>query len=278
MITVPLQNIDIWVQIFDILVGFMTELVGKHLGNYIGEFLEFDENNKTGPWRAYMRIRARLDVFKPLKKEWKVRREGGEWSVVHFKYERLGVFCYLCGLLGHAENFCPQRFVLSDNTAERGWGMFLKAETRHGGGGRGGGSRWLRESGDTNWDARWNIPQNQQQNQADSVTRQGTNQGDFLASFNGNLSHNNGAVIIPNSIQNQIPLSTDNLDVTHAELAMDHYNQAVRKRMRPGFDVHGHALLEGSRTEGKERGSSSGQDNSEKHFLMAGPGFQACQK
>lgn len=141
MTAIPLQNIDNWVQVYDLSVGFMTEMVGKLLENYSGEFLEFDKNNKSGPWRAYMRIRVCLDVSKPLKKERKVTMAGGEWNVVHFKYECIGIFCYLCGLLRHAVQFCVQRFALGEDTGERGWGSFLKAETRRGGVGRGGGNR-----------------------------------------------------------------------------------------------------------------------------------------
>lgn len=32
---IPLHHVEIWVQAYNITVGFMTELVRKHLGNYI---------------------------------------------------------------------------------------------------------------------------------------------------------------------------------------------------------------------------------------------------
>lgn len=56
----------------------MTEVVGKHLANFIGEFVDYDPQNNSSIWRAYMRIKVRLDVRKPLKKDRKVRIARGE--------------------------------------------------------------------------------------------------------------------------------------------------------------------------------------------------------
>lgn len=77
-LNVPLDHMDMWVQIFNLPFCFMSDMVGKNMGNYIGEFLEYDENNDSGLWRAYMRIRVRIDVTKPLKKDRRVRKAGGD--------------------------------------------------------------------------------------------------------------------------------------------------------------------------------------------------------
>nr|DAD24221.1 TPA_asm: hypothetical protein HUJ06_025684 [Nelumbo nucifera] len=90
---IPLFHVDYWVQIYDLPVGFMFVNVGKQLGNFIGEFVEYDDNNNSGLWRNFMRIKVRLDVRNPLKQWKKIRRMGGEWSLVKFKYERLSNFC-----------------------------------------------------------------------------------------------------------------------------------------------------------------------------------------
>lgn len=96
---IPLYHVCFWVQVHDLPVGFMLPVVGEHLGNFIGEFVEYDTNNNVGIWKPFMRIKVRVHVRNPLKKERKVRKAGGEWNVVKFKYERLGIFCYLCGVL-----------------------------------------------------------------------------------------------------------------------------------------------------------------------------------
>lgn len=43
----------------------MTPIIGQYLGNYIGEFFEYDNNNNAGFWRSYMRIKVKVDVRDP---------------------------------------------------------------------------------------------------------------------------------------------------------------------------------------------------------------------
>jgi hypothetical protein len=92
-----------------------------------------------------MRLRVRIDVRRPLKKEKKIKNLGGEWCNVNFKYEKLGVFCFVCGKLGHSENKCEVRFAMENDDGTREWSSDLRAEPRR----RGGRptSRWLNEEG-----------------------------------------------------------------------------------------------------------------------------------
>lgn len=98
--SIPLFHVAFWVQDHNLPLGFMTIAVGMYLGNYIGSFMEYDKSNNADLWKKYMRIIVLIDVRVPLKKEREVKIQGGEWSTMSFKYERLRVFCYLCGLLG----------------------------------------------------------------------------------------------------------------------------------------------------------------------------------
>ncbi|MCH95740.1 hypothetical protein A2U01_0016721 [Trifolium medium] len=69
--------------------------------------------------------------------------------MVKFKYERLGTYCYICGLMGHSDNKCPKLLDMADTTnVIRNWGPELRAEM---GRRQGGESRWLRQGGDPNW-------------------------------------------------------------------------------------------------------------------------------
>jgi hypothetical protein len=89
-----------------------------------------------------MRIKVAIDVTQALKQGWKIRKEGGDWVVLQFKYEKLGIFCFRCGIIGHTENFCAKNFEegAAEDVAE--WGPTLKADTRRNAGGK--GNRWLR--------------------------------------------------------------------------------------------------------------------------------------
>jgi 14-3-3 protein epsilon len=143
---IPLFHADFWVQVHNLPTGLMKESVGVKLANYIGTFLEYDKNNKTSFWSQYMRLRVKVDVRQPLKKDTKVKDRAGEWCTVNFKYEKLGVFCFVCGLMGHAENKCLVRYSMENDDGKREWSGEIRADPRRGGGRQ--TSRWLREERD----------------------------------------------------------------------------------------------------------------------------------
>lgn len=47
-----------------------------------------------------------MNVLKPLKRRMKIKRKGGTWSWINFKYERLSTICFVCDILGHSEKDC----------------------------------------------------------------------------------------------------------------------------------------------------------------------------
>lgn len=44
---VSLMEVEFWIQVYDLPVGYMSETVGKHLGYFFGTFLEYDANNNS---------------------------------------------------------------------------------------------------------------------------------------------------------------------------------------------------------------------------------------
>ncbi|PNY04580.1 hypothetical protein L195_g001004 [Trifolium pratense] len=66
---IPLYHADFWVQIHGLPMGLMKEKVGIPLANAIGSFVEYDKNNNSSFWRQYMRLRVKIDVRVPLKKD-----------------------------------------------------------------------------------------------------------------------------------------------------------------------------------------------------------------
>jgi 14-3-3 protein epsilon len=140
---IPLFHAAFWVQIHNLPTGLMKESVGKDLANYIGMFMEYDKNNNSNFWRQYMRVRVKVDVRQPLKKDTKVKNKAGEWCTINFKYEKLGVFCFVCGIMGHAENKCEVRYSMENDDGNRKWSGEIRADQRKQGGRQ--TSRWLRE-------------------------------------------------------------------------------------------------------------------------------------
>ncbi|KAH9665322.1 CCHC-type domain-containing protein [Citrus sinensis] len=140
---IPLFTTSFWIQIYNLPIGFMSEKILKDIGNYIGVFLASDENNLMGVWRNYMRIRVSMDVRKPLKRRMRLKKAGGDWIWVDFKYERLNIFCFTCGLLGHTAQQCPKLYESPKSEIVPVYGHWLKAPTRRTV--MNSGERWLRQ-------------------------------------------------------------------------------------------------------------------------------------
>lgn len=102
-VKVSLWWLNIWIQVYELPSGFMSEAVSKQLGDFFGEFLAYDPKNNSSIWRECMRIKIRIDVRRPLKRKKKIKRRNGTEFVVTCKYERLGDFYFVCGLVTHRE-------------------------------------------------------------------------------------------------------------------------------------------------------------------------------
>lgn len=158
---VALFEVDFWIQIHDLPIGYMSEGVGKQLRNFFGIFLLYDANNNSSIWRECMRLRVRVDVRKPLKGKKKICRKDKSEVVVQCKYERLGDFCFICGMLSHTERFCKKKPVSNSGEAIREWGSWLRAPPRRAAGAS--KSKWLREEGDDDWGNKFGMDNHRQQ-------------------------------------------------------------------------------------------------------------------
>lgn len=127
---ISLNSMDLWVQIHDLHAGFMTENVVREVGNYIGNFVESCPSNFTGVWREYLRVRVTIDLTKPLKRRMKIRKTGNDWFWIIFKYENVPTFCFICGMLGHADKFCGRLFEVPENEITRPFGSWMRAPFR----------------------------------------------------------------------------------------------------------------------------------------------------
>ena len=91
-----------------------------------------------------MRIRVSIDVRKPLKRRMKLKKKGGEWIWIDFKYERLNIFCFICGLLEHTEKQCLKLYDCPSSEILRVYGHLLKAPSRRSQ--MNSGEKWLRST------------------------------------------------------------------------------------------------------------------------------------
>lgn len=93
-----------------------------------------------------MRVRVTMDINKPLKRRMKLRKSGNEWIWVTFKYENVPTFCFICGLMGHADKFCSRIFDTPESELTRPYGAWMRAPFRRQM--KMIGSKWLRNGED----------------------------------------------------------------------------------------------------------------------------------
>ncbi|XP_074327899.1 uncharacterized protein LOC141665815 [Apium graveolens] len=144
---VKLQDVEMWVQVYDIPRGLLSENILRSVDNLVGKFIRMDTNALDGVWKPYARIRVMINVEKPLKRRLKIKREGDSWNWVNFKYERLGTFCFVCGILGHSERDCNIINENPDKVVDKAYGVWLRAPSKNATKSN-AGARWLRTTSD----------------------------------------------------------------------------------------------------------------------------------
>lgn len=126
-------------------MGFMSQMVGESIGNFIDQYLDYDEKNNVNYLRSFMRIGVLMDVQKPFMKS-KIKKPGGEFKEFCYKYEYLGPFCYFCGILGHTEDHCRTLLFMQQDDGKCGLGPKIQVEACPNDGAS--GSRYLWDTGD----------------------------------------------------------------------------------------------------------------------------------
>lgn len=58
--TLPINNLDVWVELYGMSPGFMSQRVVTDVGNYIGSYIEGDANNFLEVWREFLESGCQL--------------------------------------------------------------------------------------------------------------------------------------------------------------------------------------------------------------------------
>ena len=97
-----------WIQIHGLPTMCQTKEVGECIGATLGKVEKVDANGKGFCLGNSLCIKVLLDISLPLCRGRKVclGEQGLKW--VDLKYERLPIFCYLCGRVDHDEKECMQ--------------------------------------------------------------------------------------------------------------------------------------------------------------------------
>ncbi|KAK1360188.1 hypothetical protein POM88_044662 [Heracleum sosnowskyi] len=145
--SVVLNSLELWVQVYDMKPGFMSEKILQGIGNYIGHHVSNCQSNFNGVWKEYMRIRVSINLNNPLRRRMKMKMNGEEWFWVNFRYENVPMFCFICGIVGHSEKYCSKLFEHEAEEITKPYGPWLRAPFR----GQGHQFTWERDVGGAEW-------------------------------------------------------------------------------------------------------------------------------
>lgn len=94
----------------------------------LGDIIAVEDPDGRGKPMKFIRVRVWIDISKPLKKGFFLKRAQNEDVWVNFKYERLSDYCYGCGRIGHTANECgdsknvrDKKWAFNDLRAEVSW-------------------------------------------------------------------------------------------------------------------------------------------------------------
>ncbi|KAK5818503.1 hypothetical protein PVK06_023443 [Gossypium arboreum] len=127
---VPLIFAYFWIQIHEVSSRFRNEALARQLGDFFGNFVEYNNASLGRGFRNYLRVKVCFDVRHPLKRKKRVMFSPRNYGYVTFKYERLTLFFFFCGRLGHGDSFCQTRMSLGVKVAGIWWDLLLRTHSK----------------------------------------------------------------------------------------------------------------------------------------------------
>ncbi|KAJ0974411.1 hypothetical protein J5N97_016376 [Dioscorea zingiberensis] len=102
-----LTTATIWVHLINIPVEYWAPEHLEPLVSYFGRLVKVDNTTQHMGRAKFVRICIEIDLQKPLKRGVWVRTPKSR-TFVSIIYEKLPLFCYRCGVIGHGVDACPE--------------------------------------------------------------------------------------------------------------------------------------------------------------------------
>ncbi|KAF4349249.1 hypothetical protein G4B88_007846 [Cannabis sativa] len=101
------NSVKIWIHIFNLPRDYFSADNGKLLGAKAGQVLYVKADEGIPALRSKaLKVLIRLNVNQPLFTGCYFGLESGSQRWIQFKYEKMGIFCYNCGVMGHQRRGC----------------------------------------------------------------------------------------------------------------------------------------------------------------------------
>ena len=122
-----------WIQVHDIPIRSATTAMAKEIVSLAGEVVEEVTDEGQQDKYNFLRIRVVLDLTKPLCRGQRITTAKGGDGWVSFRYERLPIMCYGCGMLTHNDRDCTSgpRARGTQSEGDKQFGSWLRASTPH---------------------------------------------------------------------------------------------------------------------------------------------------
>ncbi|KAF4374169.1 hypothetical protein G4B88_020561 [Cannabis sativa] len=104
---VAFKLLRVWIQIHNLRHEYFSKANGSLLGGLAGKVVQVDlEEDKPASWSKFLKVQVDIEIDKPLFSGCFFDIASGVKKWVQVKYEKLGIFCYFCGCLGHQRRGC----------------------------------------------------------------------------------------------------------------------------------------------------------------------------
>lgn len=126
---IALTHSPFWVRLYNLPLDCRSKHHIGIIGGILGDVMEVEFSGIS--WDKSARLKVMMDITKPLRRIVKFRNSKGQVVIIEVKYERLPIFCYVCGTIGHIERGC-NKVPEEEQVVEKQWGAWLRASPRRG--------------------------------------------------------------------------------------------------------------------------------------------------
>ncbi|WJX23649.1 hypothetical protein P8452_12846 [Trifolium repens] len=103
--TLDFNHAPVWIQLWGLPTHCKTKQMGESIGALMGN-VEASEFYEYPGKKVIIKIKVSLNVYKPITSGIHVGnpKDGSCW--IDFRYEKLPLVCFKCGLIGHVDTLC----------------------------------------------------------------------------------------------------------------------------------------------------------------------------